>query len=287
MLLSGQPVTVYPHTEGFEAGDLVAMGPEWTFETSGVGEISVTPNWVPRGLYQLQLSQAGGLSGQASAALHLDLLAGASPLSGVVVSFWQRAFGDADAQSGRVEMRSDDASAWTTILELAEYAEHAFYAVDLDAEASAAGLAYTDDFQIRFLREGDAGGSGYCFDDVRVSAEGEDLFGPKVVSHSPDGEDRAPVSSISVTFDEPVSSLPLDQVTLTQPLWETPAPISATTADGLTWSIEFPPQTLVGSYFLRIGPDVRDASPAANPMNQDGNAISGEDSDMYRGTFTV
>jgi hypothetical protein len=148
--------------------------------------------------------------------------------------------------------------------------------VDLDAAVAAAGIAYSHNFQLRFSQDNyyrDNG--GVAFDDIRVSNTAEDLFGAQVTDQNLSGIVTGPVSSVEVTFSEPVGSFPLDQVTITGPIGNVIEPTSVTTTDDLTWTVTFAPQGLPGEYRLELGPQILDAAPQANPMNQDGDWING------------
>jgi hypothetical protein len=278
------PVDTYPFVEDFEAGDIGLLGPYWTFETQGTGEVLVTDQDGPRDAYHLELTSSQ--YDWAAATLHLDLLDGSTPKSGVTLDFWQKV-DSSGYQSGRLEIRPDDASSWTSILTLPQPSEYRHYTINLDEEVQNAGIGYTDDFQIRFFqwKNYHYGTFGYYFDDVRVMSSGEDLFGPRVVSHTEPA--TAPVSSFDVTFDEAIGSFPLDQVSISSPGNNPITPSAVTTTDNVTWTVEFPAQSLSGDYEFRINPGVTDASPWANPMNQDGDAINGETNDWYDGSFTV
>src|SRR5690606_18696398 len=54
---------------------------------------------------------------------------------------------------------------------------------------------------------------------------------------------------------------------------------------GSTYRLRFAPQTLDGSYEVRVGPFIEDESGA--PMNQNGNLIDGEPDDFFSGSFTI
>ncbi|MHC4717596.1 MAG: SdrD B-like domain-containing protein, partial [Planctomycetota bacterium] len=281
--LPADAAQAYPFVEDFESGSVEGLGSYWGFETGAGGVAEVTDVGQPRGIYSFVLRQAPGAGETYSAAvLHLDLLDGTAPAEGVTLDFWVQVDGGTD-QSGHVGFRSGQGESWE-LFSLPEQASWQHYVVDVDA----LGLEYTDDFQVRFERTGVSSLYRFFIDDIRVMVTGEDLFGPRVVSQSPVGEVLGTADTFEVTIDEPISSLPLDQVTIIGPGGEAIAPTAATSADSLTWTVTFPGQTVAGAYQVRIGPNVTDASPYANPMNQDGDRIVGEEEDdVYSGTFTL
>ena len=135
-----------------------------------------------------------------------------------------------------------------------------------------------------------------------------DFVGAHVVSVSPAGPVNpltAPLTSVTVTFNEAISSFPLSQVlsivgpngpiplTKVGPGGQTIPTISVTDVSvalpgeanpQTQWQITFPPQTENGIYTFQIGPDILDI--VGNPMDQNGDQINGENPGDIA-TFTV
>lgn len=281
-------VTSLPFTEDFEAGSIGGLAAYWGFETTGTGEVSVTTANGPRDTFHLEMTQSDSGNNSAAAILHLDLLDGVTPASGVTLDFYEKIAGSSFNQYAHLYMRPDDSSSWMLIESCLTWSTgYTHYTIDLDQEVSDAGLSYTDAFQIRFYQNGDYSGNAFYFDDIRVMDSGEDLFGAKVLSHDPACTVAGPIGSFDVTFDEAIGSFPLLEASITDPVGGAITPISVTTGDNLTWTVSFAGQGLTGTYNFTIGPDVLDASTYANPMNQDGDWINGESADTYSGSFAM
>ena len=106
--------------------------------------------------------------------------------------------------------------------------------------------------------------------------------GPSVVSISPTGTIENALSSFTMTFSEPVTSLSLTDFFVTGPGGEIPV-TSIANLGGPMRRINFPTQLAQGNYTLTVGPNINDF--AGNPMNQDGDAANGEPEDAF--TITV
>jgi subtilisin family serine protease/subtilisin-like proprotein convertase family protein len=112
--------------------------------------------------------------------------------------------------------------------------------------------------------------------------------GPRIVAVAPDGSSS--VSGLRVTFNTVMdaASFTPDDVTVTDPNRANVAVTGVRLVPGSAgtqFDVLFAAQTVPGTYAYRIGPDVRDDS--GNRMDQDGNGINGEDTDVYRSTFAV
>jgi hypothetical protein len=131
-----------------------------------------------------------------------------------------------------------------------------------------------------------------------VGTQGRGVFvistahrGPFVVSDTPTTP-VAPgsIGSITVTFNHPIaaSSFTTNQVHIVGPGGVnipvgtitdiTPTPLGKTNPHNV-WQITFPTLTTIGTYTITIGPDVTDL--VGNPMDQNGNGINGEASDVF------
>ncbi len=110
--------------------------------------------------------------------------------------------------------------------------------------------------------------------------------GVSVVSQSLTGTVAGGVTSINVTFTAPIqlSTLNSGTITLTGPNGAI-AITGTSLISGSTYAISFASQSASGSYTLVVGPNVLDAT--GLPMNQNGNATSGEPTDKYTGNFTI
>ena len=143
-----------PVNEGFEAG---ASRATWSFQAEGASEVRVRKHNGPRGARHLEITRPRK-SELGSAILHLDLMDGTTPIQGVTLDFWQQANLPREKSSpepvGRVDMRGSNSEPWVVVGELIGSPEYEHYVVDLDAQAAAAGIHYTDTFQIRFAHSG-------------------------------------------------------------------------------------------------------------------------------------
>jgi len=283
-------VFLLPFTEDFEAGSIEGLVGDWEFQTTGSGEVSVTDANDPRDAYQLQMTQSDSGSNIVRAILHLDLLAGTTPASGVSLDFWEKTTGHPFDQRNHLYMRPDSSASWSVIqLDLHKTADYTHYAVDLDREIAEVKLNYTDDFQICFFHYGKHADNTLYLDDVRVVENGDDMFGARVLSHTPTelASDAGPLGQITVTFDEaiaPASFTPED-VVLKAPSGLAITPVAVAPVAGSAdaqFTLSFADQDMRGQYRLTLGPNILD--PAGNPMDQDENWVSGESSDAYAGT---
>jgi hypothetical protein len=121
---------------------------------------------------------------------------------------------------------------------------------------------------------------------ISWNAPEEDLpYGPRIRSLSPAQPVPGPVTSFSVTFDRIMddSSFQPSDVVLIDPVGRSISVDSVTTTDKKTFTVHFPAQGVPGTYKVKIGPDVRDL--INRPMDQDGDAVNGESTDVFQGTF--
>lgn len=279
-----------PFVEDFEAGSLPALGGYWEFRAGSDGRAVVSSGNAPHGgAYHLLLDQTAAYAGAQSATLHLNL-AGKSNLT---LDFWQKQFGDSfDATDDRVQV-SANGVAWHTLVSLTGANSEPFWqhhSFNLDAVIAALGIAYTNDFQIRFSQDNYyLASGGFAFDDIRISQL--DFSGPRIISHSPTGNTGAPVNAVTVVFNEPIdaATFTVDDVVVVNPAG---APVALTGnpvsgGDQRTFTITFASQSIAGNYTFRIGPDINDL--AGNAMNQDNDGIPGETNgqDDYDGSFSI
>jgi len=271
-----------PYTEGFESGDISALGPWWEFADTYNTFSAVSPARSHGGTGSLDLYGANTSSRQQDAVLHANLLG----LSGVTLDFWAWEYVDNGNGALNVQWSVDGAS-WRTLLSAGDTGggwRH--FSANLDADRAAAGWSYTGDVRIRFRN--DSYYSAFALDDVRVALEGPDpVFGPRVAACSLAGQTVAgPVSAFTVTFNEPVdpATFAAADVSLTGPSGSA-IPVASVTDSGTHTNFTVTlsaPQGLAGLYRLTVGPAVTDA--VGNDMDQDQNGITG---DGYAAAFTV
>ncbi len=122
-----------------------------------------------------------------------------------------------------------------------------------------------------------------------AAAVAPDLVGARVVATNLFGSVSGPVSSLRVTFHEPVTAgtFTTADVNFTGPN----GPIAVTAVNLLAGSgsrqfdIIFPTQSALGAYSMGLGPDILDVS--GNPMDQDGDGVNGELQDRFTANFTL
>ena len=190
---------------------------------------------------------------------------------------------------------SDDGTTYSTISDSLNTDAGAYtrFSFDLDQQLFDAGIALDSDVYLRFRHNTRRVGYDLTLDDVRVSDV--DVFGPSIISHSPLGESAGPISSFQVTFEDyqnqhaiNSASFTADDVTVSGPTGNpidlAQDPVDA--GDGLTFTINFATaHSLSGEYQFTIGPDVVDL--VGNPMNQNGDPVTGGSNDSYHGTFHI
>lgn len=156
-----------PFSDGFEGGTL---GDAWTVETDYEGRVRVGDNESPHGgRYTLLLDDdtPGGFYSHASAILTLDL----SGHSQVELSFWWREFADEDHADDGVFISDDNGQSWHRVFSFnGTTSTFVQTVVDLDDQASDAGLSLNDCFLIKFqfYDNYSIGADGYSLDDVQV-----------------------------------------------------------------------------------------------------------------------
>ena len=129
-----------------------------------------------------------------------------------------------------------------------------------------------------------AGTNSVAYDGGFIAATG----GPRITNMTPAITVNPPVSSVDVSFDIPIkaSTFTAADVTITGPS----GPIAATSVipvSGNTYRINFSAQTANGLYTLRVGPNVDELAANLSGMDQNGNGVGGEASDVYTNSFTI
>jgi inhibitor of cysteine peptidase len=159
--------TSLPFSDDFESGSL---GNAWAIETDYEGRTNVGTGHAYAGSYSLNLDDSTGnvIDSHAAAILALDL----SGQSDVELSFWWREYGDEDDPDDGVFISDDNGVTWQQIFSFnggpSSYTQET---IDLDAEASAAGMNLTSQFLIKFQFYDDypISSDGYTIDDINIS----------------------------------------------------------------------------------------------------------------------
>jgi subtilisin family serine protease len=114
-----------------------------------------------------------------------------------------------------------------------------------------------------------------------------DINGPRVSVSSPSGVAATPVSSLRVTFNEPVLNFDAtDIVSFTGPGGSIAIIDVVPLTGGRQFDVTFATQTAEGAYSMVMGPgDIQDA--AGNLMDQDRDGNPGEAEDAYTAAFTI
>ncbi|MFO0847615.1 MAG: Ig-like domain-containing protein [Gemmataceae bacterium] len=139
-----------------------------------------------------------------------------------------------------------------------------------------------------FLDQDADGVPGEPVDDVYTFDLTVDTVGPRVTQHTPAGDISGTISNVDVFFSERLdpAQFTTADITVTRPDGQ-PVAVSSLTSVGLNrYRIAFPAQTLVGTYHVRIGPDVRDL--AGNKLDIDRDGTFGEPADdVYDARFNL
>ncbi len=115
-----------------------------------------------------------------------------------------------------------------------------------------------------------------------------DRSGPRAIASSPIGTVNQSLSSITVTFNEPidVDSLNTSRASLGLPTGGTIPILAMTPLPGNQVRFTFEPQSINGIYTLTVEPSIRDL--AGNSLDQNSNGINGEEpDDRFITTVTV
>ena len=115
-----------------------------------------------------------------------------------------------------------------------------------------------------------------------------DMNGPRVVDLAPKGMQSRGLDHLDVTFSESInySTFTSGDVVITNPKSQPVAVKSITKVTDTKFRLGFDGLQEVGTYEVKIGPDVRDYS--GNQMNQDQDTVNGETpQDVYGGQFAL
>lgn len=113
-----------------------------------------------------------------------------------------------------------------------------------------------------------------------------DRLGPCVTSHAPDWFVTNAVTSLLVTFDEPIAVATFSPAKVRiQTIAGDVVPSAIVPLSANEFRIVVPEMRTRGDVTVTIGPDIEDLH--GNPMDQNRNAISGETDDAYAWTFLI
>ncbi|MHC4404022.1 MAG: RHS repeat-associated core domain-containing protein [Planctomycetota bacterium] len=109
----------------------------------------------------------------------------------------------------------------------------------------------------------------------------------RIVHHIPAGDVAGTVDHVDVIFNEPIDRLSFtgSDAKLATPSGAIVTPTSVAPVTDTRYRVSFSPQTNFGEYHLAVGPNIRDR--AGNTMDQDGNAVPGESTDVYQADFSL
>jgi len=114
-----------------------------------------------------------------------------------------------------------------------------------------------------------------------------DTIPPRATNHDPAGDVAGTIDHIDVWFSETIDTTTFTtaDVTVVKPDGSTVAATGIQNVGLNRFRISFPPQTLVGVYDVKVGPNVADL--AGNLLDQNQNGIPGEAGDVYDATFNL
>nr|WP_161501361.1 Ig-like domain-containing protein [Rhodopirellula sp. SM50] len=283
-----------PLLESFEVADLAALT-DWTFANTGGGTVDLdTASATQTGTTSLRFDTTTNSANVTSdAVLELDL-SGVATATDLTFDFWMKRLNSSTHQGFFMQVdASGDGSTWTTLSPSLQPVGNVWihYVYDLDQRLADAGITLDSDVFLRLRQASYFTVHEAIVDDVRVGQFG-DLIGPAVATIAPNSMTAGPVSSVDVTFSEP-----LDAATFTS------ADVAFISADGsplglvgdpvdsgnqTTFTLNFDAaQSLNGTYRVYIDSDITDI--AGNLMNQDDDEVSGETigDDDFSGTFEI
>jgi RHS repeat-associated protein len=115
-----------------------------------------------------------------------------------------------------------------------------------------------------------------------------DTVAPRIKQMSPSGDVAGTITNVDIWCSETVdkTTFTASDVVVRDPT-DSVIPVRSVTEVGLNrFRIAFPAQTAAGQYRVTVGPNITDL--AGNPLNQDGDAMSGEaDEDVFRSSFNL
>lgn len=114
------------------------------------------------------------------------------------------------------------------------------------------------------------------------------IYGPKIISHIPSGDQIEPVSEVIFTFNSEIlhSSLTKDDILFYGPTGNLPVRSDPQRISENTYAFKFDKQAVHGEYHVLIGPDIQDSN--NEWMDQDRDGIQNEPiEDRYDACFTI
>jgi len=122
-----------------------------------------------------------------------------------------------------------------------------------------------------------------------LTSTSADTTGASVTTLTPNATGTNPVTSVRLTFSEAIdaATFTTSDVAITGPNGAVIAATGITPLGtaGTQFDVDFASQSTIGSYSVKVGPDVRDL--AGNLMDQNRNGANGEAADQYTGTFAI
>ncbi len=114
-----------------------------------------------------------------------------------------------------------------------------------------------------------------------------DTVPPRVTNHTPSGDIAGTIDHLDFWFSETIDKTTLStaDVSIVKPNSQTVAASSIQEMGYNRFRISFPAQTVVGTYHVKIGPNIADL--AGNLLDQDRNGTPGQASDVYDATFNL
>jgi hypothetical protein len=184
---TGYPLThtILLFSDGFESGGL---GGAWASETDYEGRVQISSAYPHWGSYSLllddEIGPGGDFTSHASAILPLDL----SGETEVKLGFWWRAFKfESPPNDNGVFISDDDGKTWTKVFTFTGPTDFSHTLIDLDGEASDAGLTLDDHFLVKFqiYENWPIPTDGCAVDDVIVYSDRYNMHLPMVLSGWP------------------------------------------------------------------------------------------------------
>ncbi len=173
--------TILLFSDGFESGSL---GSAWAAETDYEGRVQISSAYSHQGSYSLllddEIGPGGDFTSHASIILPLDL----SGETEVKLGFWWRAFKfESPPDDSGVFISDDDGETWSKVFTFTGPTEFSYALIDLDGEASKAGLTFGDHFLVKFqiYENWPIPTDGCVIDDVIVYSDRYNLHLPMIL----------------------------------------------------------------------------------------------------------
>ncbi|MEZ6129922.1 MAG: Ig-like domain-containing protein [Planctomycetaceae bacterium] len=280
-------LTPLPVLEGFEAASLNDLT-DWSFPVSAAGTVALSTSTARSGSQSLNFDVSSNTASMSDAVVKLDLT-GAVGATDLALEFHAQRQASSSVDNNLQIDVSPDGVTWSPVA--ADIQGNLWtwipYAFDLDVALNASSIAFDSDVFVRFRHLGNATSHQMLIDDVRIARF--DPFGPTVSGISSSGLTSVPVSTIDVTFSEP-----MDVATLTPANISVRDPAGAVLAlagnavdsgDQTTFTLTLAePQSALGTYRVIVFERVTDV--AGNRLNQDEDTSNGESQeDVFHGDF--